>query len=214
MAISVVMSVGCSVFGIRSEETPKYEVLATDGNKEIRAYAPYLVAKTTVKNSGNGYDSKATGEAFRILAGYIFGGNQKKQKISMTAPVEMKNVSSNSDSSEKISMTAPVTQSISGEQMQMTFSMPSQYKLEDLPTPDDNRISFEQIPAKTVAVIRFSGWRSDDKAKQKADELRTWIEKANRYQLITGPVFAGYDPPWTIPWFRRNEIMFEVKATP
>ena len=78
-----ILASSCSVFGIRREETPAYKVLQRAGNKEIRYYAPYIVAKTTVK----GDMQQTQGTAFRRLAGYIFGGNEKKLKMAMTAPV-------------------------------------------------------------------------------------------------------------------------------
>lgn len=98
------MQISCSVFGIRSEESPKYEVLRSEDNKEIRSYSGYIVAKTKMK----GDFKEVQGDSFRLLAGYIFGNNEKKQKISMTAPVSQEKVSE----SEKIAMTAPITQSL------------------------------------------------------------------------------------------------------
>jgi hypothetical protein len=221
MAISI-FQLGCSVLGIRSEETPKYQVESSEGDKEIRLYSPYIVAKTTVQGD---YD-EASKKAFRILAGYIFGANQKKQSISMTAPVvtdppiENEKISMTApvlikpaqQESEKLAMTAPVTQLMSQQGWVMTFMMPSKFKLEDLPTPTDNRISFEQIPTKMMGVIRFSGFNGEKHKNEKSNELRSWIEKNGRYEIVAGPFFAGYDPPWTIPFLRRNEMMFEVKS--
>lgn len=198
------LQVSCSVFGIRSEENPKYEVLSTEENKEIRSYAPYIVAKTTVK----GEYKQAQNEAFRILAGYIFGDNERKQKISMTAPVVVDGKSSN----EKISMTAPVMQTPASEGWVMTFMMPSKYKMDDLPTPKDKRVQFEEVPAKVVGVIRYSGTGRESSNAERAQELKDWLLSKGQYEIVSGPSYAGYDPPWTIPWFRRNEMMFEVKA--
>lgn len=83
-AIAVLITqVGCSFMGIRNEETPKYEVLFKDGNKEIRQYSPYIAATTQVQ----GDFKESMNSAFRILAAYIFGANERKQSISMTAPV-------------------------------------------------------------------------------------------------------------------------------
>jgi len=131
MGISI-LSFGCSVFGVRTEETPKYEVLQSEGNKEIRSYSSYIVAMTKVK----GEFKEAQSEAFRILAGYIFGKNEKKQKLSMTAPV----VQGKSVESERLAMMAPVVQSSTAEGWTMTFIMPSEYKMEDLPEPKDKRV--------------------------------------------------------------------------
>lgn len=192
----------CSVFGIRSEETPRYTVLASEGNKEIRKYEPYIVAKTTVK--GTFKDSQ--NEAFRILAGYIFGKNEKKQNISMTAPV----VQTAQKENVTIAMTAPVVQSQTSSGWEMTFMMPSKYKLEDLPQPLDKRITFEQVPSKILGVIKFSGFWSESNIESKTNELRSWLDSKKEYKITSTARFAGYDPPWTIPFLRRNEMMFDV----
>ena len=202
MGISIFQT-ACSVFGIRSEENPKYEVLLSESNKEVRSYSSYIVAKTIVK----GEFKSARSDAFRILAGYIFGDNEKKQKISMTAPVVMKNPSEN----EKLAMTAPVVQSTTEEGMIMTFMMPSKYKLEDLPTPKDHRITFEEIPPKIFGVIRYSGFGSQSTNAEMAKELKTWLTTKGQYEIISEPSFAGFDPPWTIPFLRHNEMMFELR---
>lgn len=201
MSISI-FAMGCSVFGIRSEETPKYEVLKSEGDMEIRAYSGYIVAKTTVK----GEFKAVQGEAFRILAGYIFGNNEKKQTLSMTAPV----VQEKSSGNEKLAMTAPVVQSASENGWVMTFMMPSEYKLADLPTPKDKRVILEEIPPKVFGVIRFSGLGRQD--PDKASELKAWLVASGKYEILGEPSFAGYDPPWTIPFLRRNEMMYELMA--
>jgi len=193
----------CSVFGIRSEETPKYEVLLKDDDKEIRTYAPYIVAKTLMPDDSD----QSRSAAFRVIAGYIFGGNEKKQSISMTAPVAQKPSKSN----EKIAMTAPVSQKKNDQGFEMTFMMPSKFKLEDLPTPNDSRVEFGQIPAQIIAAIRYSGLgRTQTKAK-KAAELRAWIVGQAQYEIESDAIWSGYDPPWTLPFFRRLEIMFELR---
>lgn len=203
MGISI-LNLSCSVFGIRSEENPKYELVQSEDNKEIRIYSNYIVAKTTVK----GEFKEVQGEAFRILAGYIFGKNQKKQNISMTAPV----VQEKSNSSENISMTAPVVQAPTTDGWVMTFMMPSKYKLADLPIPDDKRVILEEVPSKTFAVIQYTGLGRPDTNNKKAEELKSWISTNEKYEIISEPRFAGYDPPWTIPFLRRNEMMYELKA--
>jgi hypothetical protein len=192
---------GCSVFGARSEETPQYEVVLKDDHKEIRQYKSYIVAKTEVQ----GEYREAQNAAFRILAGYIFGANQARSKIAMTAPVEQ------SSSSEKIAMTAPVEQSKSERGWVMSFMMPAKYQAEDLPVPTDPRVQFEKIEPKLVAVIQYSGSRSEKSNQEKAEELRKWLASIKDYEIISSSRSAGYDPPWTLPPFRRNEMMFDVK---
>jgi hypothetical protein len=203
MAISI-LQVGCSVFGIRSEENPKYVVVQQSDDKEIRTYSAHIVASTTV----SGDYKQAQRDAFKILAGYIFGGNEKKQRITMTAPVAV--APSAGGQSEKISMTAPVMVSGSAQGWKMTFMMPSIYRLEDLPTPNDKRIQFETVPAKTFGVIRFSGLENDRKNGEKTTELREWLGRYPQYKVIGSPIFAGFDPPWTIPFLRKNEMMLEL----
>ncbi len=203
LAVSV-LQLGCSIFGSRSEETPRYEVLLQDQDKEIRSYQGYMIAKTEVQ----GDYKDAQGDAFRILADYIFGNNKSRQKIAMTAPVEQ---SAQVARSEKIAMTAPVEQTKSERGWVMSFMMPSKYSAEDLPEPNDPRVQFEKVEPKLVAVIRYSGSRSEKANQAKADELKAWIESQKKYEIISISRSAGYDPPWTLPPFRRNEMMFDVK---
>lgn len=198
-----IFNAGCTFFGIRNYETPKYEVLLKEGNKEIRYYEPYLVAKTTVK----GDFKEAQTSAFRILAGYIFGDNEKKQKIAMTGPVVQKS----NPESEKIPMTGPVVQSPGKDGWMMTFMIPSSYKMEDLPKPKDKRVSFETIPAKYNAAIRYSWYGKKSRNEIKANELQDWLAGLKEYETVSSPMYAGYNPPWTLPFFRRNEIMIEVE---
>jgi len=198
-----ILHAGCSVFGIRNYETPKYDVILKEGNKEIRYYEPYIVAKTAVK----GEFKEAQGAAFRILAGYIFGDNERKQEIAMTGPVVQKPAAG----SEKIPMTGPVIQRPSEEGWVMSFMMPSAYALEDLPTPKDERVSLEVVPPKYHAAIRYSWLGGKSRNERKADELREWLAGLKDYEAVSSAMYAGYDPPWTLPFFRRNEIMIEIK---
>lgn len=197
---SVLMSFGCSLFGVRSEETPKYQVVEKDGDKEIRRYESYVIATTFVE----GEIDDVGGEGFRRLAGYIFGKNESKAQIAMTAPVVL------APKSEKIAMTAPVTLAPLGKGWAMSFMMPSKYKIEDLPKPQDERISFQQVPPRLVACVSYSWLASERKFKQKSDELRAWLSTKPKYQTLSEPIYAGYDPPWTIPFLRKNEVQIEV----
>jgi hypothetical protein len=124
---------------------------------------------------------------FRVLAGYIFGGNADEQKIAMTAPVQ---------------------QSMAGEK-EMAFMMPAEYALEDLPKPEDQRVSFREAPAYTAAVIQFSGWASADKADENWQQLRRFLI-AEGIDITGEPTLNQYNPPWTLPFMRRNEIIVPV----
>jgi hypothetical protein len=201
--LMTLLSAGCSVFGVGSEEQPKYHVISKEENKEIRRYNSYIVAKTTVKGSFKDAQSKG----FRILAGYIFGKNKTKQKISMTSPV----VQNKQESNEKIAMTAPVTIASENNEWVMTFSMPSQYTLESLPVPNDPQIKLEKVDERFVAALTFSGFWNEEKMREKGSELAQWLEKHSSYKQISSPMFAGYNPPWTIPFFRRNEMLIELQ---
>jgi hypothetical protein len=196
-----VLATSCSLVGIQNEEGPKYKVIKNEGNFEIREYSSYIVAKTTIK----GDYKNSSGKAFRILAGYIFGKNKTKQKIAMTSPVEVQ------ESSTKIAMTSPVLMDEKSGTFTMSFSMPSKYKLEDLPKPLDGSISFETVPKKIVAASRFSWFSGEEKRNKKVKELKAWIAKYPNYKPQETYTYAGYNPPWTIPFFRRNEVMVEVR---
>lgn len=198
------LSAGCSLFGKGNEEQPSYKIVAKNNNKEIRQYDSYIIAKTTVKGSFK----DAQSEGFRILAGYIFGKNKSKQKIAMTAPVVQK------AESEKISMTAPVVISPNeNKTWTMTFSMPSKYTLETLPIPTDERVKIEKIEGKLIAALTFSGFWNESKNAEKGQELTEWLRGYQDYEITSPPMFAGYNPPWTLPFLRRNEMLIELKKT-
>ena len=146
---------------------------------EIRRYAPRVMAVTTMQGNDD--------DGFRVLAGYIFGGNSTEQKIAMTAPVQ---------------------QSMAGD-AEMAFMMPAEYTLEDLPTPDDERVGFEEAPAYTAAVIQFSGWASADKADEHWQRLQQFLI-AEEIDIAGEPTLNQYNPPWTLPFLRRNEIIVPV----
>lgn len=193
---------GCSVFGIRSgTEEPAYRVIANVGPVQIRQYGPRLAASAIVP--GNEVAARSAG--FRRLAGYIFGANTGAASISMTAPV----VESRS-APAKIPMTAPVAQSQSADgAWTITFYMPQNYTLQTLPKPSHPGIEIHQIPAAVDAVYRFSGIpgiAAVDNARSLL--LRTLAGSA--WEITGDPVTWFYDPPWTLPWFRRNEVAVAV----
>ena len=162
-------------------EEPAYQVeKAWEAEQiEIRAYAPRIMAVT-----GMNEDSDS---GFRVLAGYIFGGNAEEQKIAMTAPVQ---------------------QTMAGEK-EMAFMMPAEYALKDLPQPEDQRVSFREAPAYTAAVIQFSGWASAEKADENWQQLQRFLI-AEGIDITGEPTLNQYNPPWTLPFMRRNEIIVPV----
>ena len=199
---------GCSVFGIRTAEELKYDVISKSGDFEIRSYEPYISAVATMK----GPYEQVQGDLFRVLAAYIFGKNTMDSKIAMTAPVQTN--PETSDTSEKIAMTAPVVLEPESEgAWKMSFSMPSEYTMQSLPKPLDPQVSLVEVPAKKFAVIRFSGSFDDlEKRRSKAEELSKWLSTQPQYKKMSEPVFAGYDPPFTLPFLRRNEVMIEIEG--
>ncbi len=179
-------------------EQPEYKVTASEGSIEIRTYGPMISAEAEVQ----GERKAAMQEGFRLIAAYIFGANKPNAKISMTAPVQQQ-------STQKIAMTAPVTQQTDGNRWTVGFIMPSKWTMETLPTPNDTRVTLKPIPAKRMAVIRFSGTANDKVIGSKTDELRKYALE-HKLATVGEPLLAFYNPPWTLPFFRRNEIMLEL----
>lgn len=181
-------------------EEPKYTVKAKSGVFELRTYTPMIVAETLVSGSLD----KASNAGFRMIADYIFGNNTShaggKEKISMTAPVTME------PKSEKISMTAPVSIEQKDGQWRVHFVMPGEYTLDTLPKPNNPAVNLREVPASNYAVIRFSGFTGEDKIAKKTAELFAWLDSKG-ITPIGKPRLARYNPPWTLPFFRRNEIM-------
>ena len=175
-----------SVSAVGAEiEEPSWQLVGEFDSVELRYYEPSIQAKTTLA------DSAKTSAGFRRLAGFIFGGNSASQKIAMTAPVQ-----------EMLVEDHPI----------MAFTMPGEYSFEDLPQPDDPRVSLEEVPAKTMAVIRFSGWATGSVVSRKTDELLATLRERT-IEVVGTPSLNQYNPPWTLPFLRRNEIMVEVVSS-
>jgi hypothetical protein len=199
-------------------EEPAFDVIEKTENFEIRQYRPVIVAETFV----DGDMSAASNSGFRLIAGYIFGNNQSmrgsegkaSETIAMTAPVSVEPVTR----SEKIAMTAPVNLEPQGDSVRgmtdskrwrVQFTMPSGYAMATLPKPLNPAVTLRQVPGKRYAVIAFSGFAGEEKAQQKTDELAAWLKSKNLKAIATAQL-ARYNPPWTLPFFRRNEILVEI----
>jgi hypothetical protein len=180
-------------------ETPDYAVEEADGAVEIRTYPAHIAAEVTVTGSRDA----AINAGFRILAGYIFGGNEASAKVAMTTPVTQA-------PSEKIAMTTPVTQSGSDQGWTVRFMMPASYTLETLPKPRDARIRFVTTEPVRMVVLRFSGLPRTAALERRSEELRAWA-KAKGLTLEGAPQFMFYDPPFRLPWSRRNEVSFILR---
>jgi hypothetical protein len=191
---------GRSLRGVRSGyEEHSYTVLESDGDFEVRAYASAVVARTVVPPG----PKRPENRAFRRLAGYIFGRNEGSVSIDMTVPVIQE------PESVPIAMTVPVTGRVTGKGYTMHFVLPSKWTLETLPTPLDPDVELAEIPARTFAVKRFSGVANAHDLESYIPPLRRWM--ASRALDATGePQMAFYDPPWTLPFFRRNEVLVPI----
>lgn len=181
-------------------ERPKYSVEISEPPFEVRDYAPTVVAVVHV----DGARGEAVNAGFRILAGYIFGGNQAAGKIAMTAPVTQ-------SAGQTIAMTAPVEQNAAQAGWDVRFTMPAAYTVSTLPKPTDARVHLVSVPQRRMAAVTFSGFWSDSNLQSHQAQLRQFLE---RHALIevSAPTYAYYDPPWT-PWFwRTNEVLVEITA--
>ncbi len=179
-------------------EQAKYTVVEKHGNIEIRDYASLIVAQVEV----SGDRQEAIKQGFRMLADYIFGNNIAKKNVKMTTPVTQK-------PSEKIAMTSPVTQTMEGKSWVVRFFMPASYSLQTLPKPNNDAIKIKEISKTRYLVIRFSGTASAKNLSQNQAKLLYFIN-LNPLKVISQPIYAFFNPPWTLPFLRRNEIMIEL----
>ncbi len=196
-------------------DTPAYEVLRHDGPFELRRYEGYVTANVRVSASGYG---DAANAGFNELADYIFGNNQDSDRIAMTAPVVASREGSGSrdlvrDAGRKIAMTAPVTAEAAGDAYVVSFTMPSEYAMEELPVPNNPRVKLRAVGPQVVAAVRFSGYFTEKAAERAKAELDDWMGKQGLVQAGE-PIAAQYDAPWK-PWFsRRNELLIPVESQP
>jgi hypothetical protein len=199
-------------------EEPAFEKLESVENIEMRQYRPVIVAETFV----DGDMGSASNDGFRMIADYIFGNNlsmrgsadKPSEKIAMTAPVSVEPAAR----SEKNAMNAPVNVEPQGDsasglmhskRWRVQFTMPSEYSMATLPKPRNPAVTLREVPGKRYAVLAFSGLAGEEKVQQKTDELLVWLKAKNRRAIAT-PQLARYNPPWTLPFLRRNEILVEV----
>lgn len=178
-------------------EEPPYTSILTEGSFEIREYPSLIAAEVTV----TGPRSEAINAGFRLLAAYIFGGNTTRQSIAMTSPVTQ-----TPKENEKIAMTAPVTQS--GDELGWTvrFIMPKGYTLNTLPIPNDPKVKLVALEPTRVAVVKFSGLAKEPDIIEHTRQLKKFmLEK--KLVAAGSETLARYDPPWTLWFLRRNELM-------
>ena len=177
-----VLSGGFSI--ANATEEPAWTLIDTLGDVEVRHYEPLVQARTLTSGTAG------SSGVFRTLARYISGGNVPGQEIAMTAPVE---------------------RSLSSEKNYMAFNMPEAMTRESLPQPNDDKVTLHEVPARTVAVMTFSGRARNESVQEKVRALLATL--ASRGIEPVGEVtLAQYNPPWTLPWNRRNEVMVEIPA--
>lgn len=206
---------GCSVVGIRSgTEQPSYEVVESLGERtEIRRYGERAAAQTRVDvAAAGGEEGAARDRAFQRLFAYISGANRSGGEIAMTAPVETSRPAGEeaAEGGEEIAMTAPV-ETARGEagDLRMRFFLPSQYTAESAPAPANPDVEVVSAPERTVAVRRFSGDRGRQAVEEQLAALRQTLNDSA--WTVDGEAVAWfYDPPWTLPFARRNEVALPV----
>lgn len=194
----------CSVVGVRSgTEEPPFTVLDRSGDIEVRRYGARVAAETTVEDA----EVPARSEGFRRLAGYIFGRNAGSTRIAMTAPVAQGDAKG-----EVLAMTAPVAQGPDGAGSTIRFFLPAGLTVDAAPRPLDDRVRIVEVPAQTVAVLRFSGSTGPEAVAVRKAALLAGLS-ATQWTAI-GAAFAWfYDPPWTLSPLRRNEAVVVVRRS-
>jgi hypothetical protein len=191
--------VAISISSAMATEEAKYSVISKDKKIEIRHYTPQVIAETIV----NADIEEAGNIAFKRLFGYISGNNITQSAIAMTSPVGQR------IASEEIAMTVPVRQEKLKSGWAVNFKMPNSYTIETLPRPSDARIKLRQIPSQTIAAIRYSGLWSQSNYLEHKSTLENWIQQSN-YQESGDAIWARYNPPFTLWFLRRNEVLIPV----
>lgn len=186
-AFTAILGIGAIAAGpvMSDVEIPPYQILSSAENIEIRSYQPMIIAEVQIP----GQRGESIGAGFRLLADYIFGNNSGQQDIAMTAPVQ---------------------QQLTGDSWQISFVMPAQYDLDTLPVPKNGRVTLREMPATTFVTIHFSGTNSDDNITAHENKLKAYIA-AHHLSPVGTPKYAFYNPPWTLPALRRNEVMIALK---
>lgn len=194
----------CSVFGNSGVEIAPYSVSESDGEIEIRSYDELVLVSAPMKGNMDNNEG-----AFNKLFAYISGENKGSAKIDMTAPVLM---DPNGSEGQKIAMTAPVIvdQDEKSSDWIMSFVLPREFSFETAPRPTNPEVTLSRITDLEVAAIKFSGVLNNKNAQKHREQLESWISK-NGYKVTGAYKTAGYNPPWTLPNLRRNEVLIPVE---
>jgi len=187
---------------IMATEEPDFKLISEEGEFQIREYDPKIIAQVEVE----GDFDEASSKGFKLLADYIFGNNLldgESQKISMTTPVEVSPLADN------LSMTSPIMDDQVNKTWSINFVMPKEYTLDTLPMPNNSEVKIIKVPSEKYAVILFSGLVRESSYAEKSELLSNYI-KANNFMPQGTIKIARYNPPWTLPFFRRNELMVKI----
>ncbi|MEB3198641.1 MAG: heme-binding protein [Candidatus Sericytochromatia bacterium] len=201
-----------SIFGFEAVEEPAYEVLRRDGPCELRRYAPHAIAETRM--TGDFRQGQSNG--FRRLARYIFGANRARRDLPMTDPVTLQGSSATLPMTAPVTMepqplpmTAPVELAAGEGGWTMNFVLPAGITAANAPLPLDEAVTVRDVPAQDVAAIRFSGGFNETTFRQQEARLRAWLPAGRE---PAGPArWAGYNPPFTLPFLRRNEVLLPLR---
>ena len=172
-------------------EEPKYQILKSNNNYEIREYNDRLAVEVTYSNEDSG---------FRYLFNYISGENTTSEKVSMTVPVTQ---------SVKIDMTAPVTQSKKDGKLVMQFYLPSKFTINTAPKPTNPKVSLIVLEGDIYAVIKYSGRATDKNFQKHYKELKEYLIK-DSINFVEPAIKSTFDGPFTLPILRRNEVMMKI----
>ena len=187
---------------IMATDEPDFNLILKEDKFEIREYASKIIAQVEVFGDFDDASSKG----FKILADYIFGNNTStdgNSRIEMTAPVEMEPLA------QKINITKPILTEGSDNNWIVSFIMPNEFTLETLPKPNNKSIKILSLPKEKYAVIVFSGLVRESSYLEKEKLLNQFI-KEKKLKTSGEIKIARYNPPWTLPFFRRNELMLKV----
>jgi SOUL heme-binding protein len=183
------------IFGVRGfYDQPRYAVVERlDRGVEIRAYEGRVAIETDARGQGDG-------EAFGRLFRYITGANRAGDRIAMTAPVEA--------GGQRIAMTVPVEQGTGGT---MRFFLPHAVAAAGAPEPTEPGVRLVEVPPERIAALRFSG-RITPEARAGQERVLVEVLRGAGRAPAAPPFFMGYDPPFALPFLRRNEVAVRLGA--
>jgi len=187
---------------VMATEEPEFKLVSEEGKFQIREYDPKIIAQVEVE----GDFDEASSRGFKLLADYIFGNNLldgESKKISMTTPVEM------SPMADNLLMTSSILDDKVNNKWSINFVMPQEFSLDTLPKPNNTQVNIIEVPKEKYAVIVFSGLVRESSYAEKAELLSNYLEE-NSFKQQGAIKIARYNPPWTLPFFRRNELMVRI----